>query len=394
LQTPLTVKQNERFSITPGSSIHSVASKLHARGILAHPNFFVLLAFLEGNTKHIKAGEYQIEPGTTPKKLLIKLVKGQVLLHPLTIVEGWTLKQVLLTTAANPYLVHTVHTVNLDILSQKLGNQEDNLEGFLYPDTYLFAAGVNDIVILHHAFSTMQRYLDKAWQQRAAGLPYQNTYQALIVASLIEKETARPEERAKIAGVIIRRLQKHMLLQIDASVIYGLGELYTGKLTASDLKKENPYNTYLRKGLPPTPIAMPSSSSIQAALHPALGDELYYVAKGDGSHEFTNTLTDHHKAIQQYRIQHLEVSQPQLTQLPKPLPPKEKEPKSTQIQMHRNKLLNHDSTAKQKKSPKHNKITKHVAKKHKEAKTNTSHKKKSHPHKHSINKKRKSKRVK
>lgn len=304
LITPLT-QHPIVFDIAPGSSIKTVSKKLHAMGVVQKPSYFVFLAFLDGVTKHIKAGEYQIDAGSTPQQFIMKLAKGKVVLHPFTIVEGWNLNQVLNGAKKNPYLRHNLNTTNIDLFAKKLSLGDKSLEGNLYPDTYLFAKGVNDTVIIKKAYALMQKKLTKAWKDRDKTLFYKTPYDALIIASLIEKETARANEREKIAGVIIRRIQKNMLLQIDASVIYGLGSNYKGKLTKSDLKVNTPYNTYMHKGLPPSPIAMPGYPSIVAALHPLSGSEIYYVAKGDGSHEFTNTLEEHRKAIHKYRMNYL-----------------------------------------------------------------------------------------
>lgn len=301
LTTPLKVDQPVLFNIVPGSKIERVAADLQAKGYTRYPMLIIWLARWNGSDKHLKIGEYQLKPNMTPSMFLDKVVRGQVYLRHYTLVEGWTLKQVLLTLQANPYLHHTVNLVDLSKLANKIDAHRVNFEGYLTPDTYLFARGVADFVVIKKAYTKMQTNLAKAWASRDSDLPYTNPYTALIAASLIEKETAKPEERAKIAGVITRRLQQHMRLQIDASVIYGLGDFYTGKLTHEQLKIDTPYNTYLHEGLPPTPIAMPSLPSLVAALHPAPGNELYYVAKGDGSHEFTATLAEHIAAIKQYR---------------------------------------------------------------------------------------------
>lgn len=315
ITAPLTEK-SQIIYVPPGSSINAVSRTLHARGLLSHPIYFILLARFQGQTKRLKAGEYELEPGITPNQLLTKLATGKVILRHFTIVEGWTLKQVFVSINSNRYLTHTIPALSLLDISQKIGANTQLFEGTFYPDTYLFAAGVPDVTILKKAFWMMQRNLDSLWQKRALNLPYNDPYSALIVASLIEKETARPEERAQIAGVIVRRLEKRMLLQIDASVIYGLGETYSGKLTRDDLQKDTPYNTYLHTGLPPTPIAMPSLASVVAALHPAPGTSLYYVARGDGSHEFTNSLEEHHNAVKKFHIKHLEFEEEEFKLVP------------------------------------------------------------------------------
>jgi UPF0755 protein len=298
---PLASDNNQILYVPPGSSIQSVAGNLQKRGILSHPQWFILLAQIKGQIKNLKAGEYRLEKGLTPIDLLQKLVTGKVMLRQLTIIEGWTAKQVFSSVNNNKYLAHTIANLAPDECARKLGARQPNLEGYLYPDTYFFAAGVPDTVILKTAFLSMQKRLSTLWQKRDPHLPFQDAYAALIVASLIEKETGRPEERAKIAGVITRRLEKGMPLQIDAAIIYGLGEHYSGKITREDLQKDTPYNTYLHKGLPPTPIAMPSLAAMQAALHPEAGNALYYVARGDGTHEFSATLRQHHEAISKFR---------------------------------------------------------------------------------------------
>lgn len=305
--TPLIEGKSDIIYVAPGSSIYSVSQNLQAKGVLRYPKLFILLAKLQGKDKKLKAGEYKIDPGITPNQLLTKFVEGKVILRHFTIVEGWTLRQVFTSINSNRFLSHTLSKLTDIDISKKIGTQRPNVEGFLYPDTYLFAAGVQDVTILKKAYWNMHRNLTELWKNRAANLPYKDPYSALIVASLIEKETARPEERAKISGVIMRRLQKKMLLQIDASVIYGLKDSYAGKLTRNDLKIDTPFNTYLHPGLPPTPIGMPGMPSIIAALHPEQGNALYYVARGDGSHEFTNTLQQHHEAVKKYHIEHLQI---------------------------------------------------------------------------------------
>ncbi len=306
LNTPLSISEQIILDVPPGSSIFSIAHTLKTRGIISNPKSIILLTQLLGYVHHLKAGEYQLTPGMTSKQLLTMIVNGKVFLRQYTIVEGRTFKQVLGSINSNLYLTHTINKLTPVDIAKRIGTLQQNFEGCLYPDTYRFAAGIHDLIILKKAFWNMQHTLDSLWQHRATNLPYDNTYKALIVASLIEKETARPEERRKIAGVILRRLQKKMRLQIDASVIYGLGQTYTGKLTKNDLSKDTPYNTYLHIGLPPTPIAMPSLPSIVAALHPEIGTALYYVAKGDGTHQFTDTLQDHHDAIKRYHVKYLE----------------------------------------------------------------------------------------
>lgn len=314
LDAPLNVKKSTLFTVTPGSSIEMVGQKLEQAGYLNYPLFLDAFARLTGDNKKLKAGEYLVEPGMSPRNLLQKIVSGKVFLRRYTIVEGWNLKQVFQTINTNPYLKHTINQITPEKLANAIGAQKIQLEGFFNPDTYLFAAGVPDIVILKRAYQGMQKNLNNAWCKRATNLPYKNSYEALIVASLIEKETAQNAERPKIAGVILRRLELGMRLQIDASVIYGLGNSYSKELTKDNLHHDTPYNTYLHDGLPPTPIAMPSLASINAALHPASGTDLYYVARGDGSHQFSATLENHISAIRKYRSPAIDFFAPAINQ--------------------------------------------------------------------------------
>jgi UPF0755 protein len=292
--------QPVNFIIQPGTPLIALAWNLKRQQLINDPQRFMLLAKFYGATKKIKAGEYRIDPAITPRIFLKQIIAGKILLRSITFVEGWTFQQMMLAINNNPYLTHTLNDLDNTAIMAKLGYPGVNPEGQFYPDTYLFSRGTLDQQILQKAYQNMQQKLNRAWQQRAPDLPYSSPYQALIVASLIEKEAALPQERPLVAGVILRRLQKNMLLQIDAAVIYGLGENYTGNLTWRDLEVPTPYNIYMYRGLPPTPIAMPSISAITAALHPTMGDALYYVAKGDGSHIFSATLANHQQAAQRY----------------------------------------------------------------------------------------------
>jgi UPF0755 protein len=285
------------FIVKPGMSITKIAWQLHDMGILQKPDYFIKLAILKGSKGRIQAGEYSIDPDTTPGQLLQKMTKGQVVLHKITFVEGWTFQQIIQMLNANPALKHTLANSTPAEIMQRLGHPGENPEGLFYPSTYLFKLNTSDSVILKIAYQLMQKKLQDAWHMRATNLPYTNSYQALIVASMVERESKLVNEKPLIAGVILKRLQKKMLLQIDATVIYGLGKDYNGQLTRADMRENTPYNTYLHKGLPPTPIAMPSLTSINAALHPIINNSLYYVAKGDGSHVFTETLQAHDRAL-------------------------------------------------------------------------------------------------
>ncbi|MGB6976172.1 MAG: endolytic transglycosylase MltG [Gammaproteobacteria bacterium] len=288
------------FIIQPGTPLIALAWNLKRQQLINDPRRFIQLAKFYGATKKIKAGEYQIDPGMTPRIFLKQIIAGKMILRSITFIEGWTFQQIMQTINNNPYFTHTLNDLDKTAIMTLVGYPGVNPEGQFYPDTYLFTRGAPDRLILRKAYQNMQRKLNTAWQQRSADLPYTNSYQALIVASLIEKETALPQERPMIAGVILRRLQKKMLLQIDAAIIYGLGDAYIGSLRRGDLAIPTPYNLYLHQGLPPTPIAMPSISAIEAALHPTASDALYYVAKGDGGHIFSASLAEHQQAAQRY----------------------------------------------------------------------------------------------
>lgn len=293
-------KQPYIFVVDQGQSIGSIAKMLNKTGFLKDPNFFLLAAKWQGNLKSIKAGEYQIDSDMTPQKLLEKLVHGKVVLHKVTIVEGWNFSQLLNSLKANHYLSHSLKNNDPQAIMTLLGIKEVSPEGLFYPDTFLVALNTKDSKILQMSYNLMQKKLQRAWEKRDLSIPYKTPYDALIVASLIEKETAKLSERPLIAGVILKRMQIGMRLQIDASVIYGAGNQYQKSITKKILQTDTPYNTYTRSGLPPTPIGMPSISSIEAALHPVITDALYYVAKGDGSHVFTSSLKAHHVAVKQY----------------------------------------------------------------------------------------------
>ncbi len=288
--------------VTPGAPLREVAAELHAQGALPRPLDLVWLARLRGDANTIRAGEYLVEPGTSVASLLDLLKSGKVVLHSLTLVEGWSFKQVLQAVETDPSLKHTYGAQSDAAIMANLGHPSQSPEGLFYPDTYQFPKGTSEDAFLERAYRVMQDHLRTAWQTRAPDLPYKKPYDALILASIIEKETAQAQERGEIAGVFVRRLEKGMRLQSDPTVIYGLGSSYTGKITYKDLRTDTPYNTYTRDGLPPTPICMPSLPSIQAALHPTPGDSLYFVARGDGTHQFSATLAEQDAAVQKYQI--------------------------------------------------------------------------------------------
>jgi UPF0755 protein len=252
----------------------------------------------------VHAGEYEIAAGTTPKQLLLKFVSGEVLLYSMTIVEGWNFRELMAAIQASTLLEHTIVYEDWPATLEAFKAEATHPEGLFLPETYRFPKGTTDTGLLQQAFDLMQTTLDDEWAGRDEGLPIAAPYEALILASIIEKETALAAERPRIAGVFTRRLQKRMRLQTDPTVIYGIGVDFNGNLTRRDLRTDTPYNTYTRRGLPPTPIALPGKAAIHAAVHPEAGNELYFVATGlgDGSHKFSETKAEHDAAVQEYLV--------------------------------------------------------------------------------------------
>ncbi len=302
LRRPLKISKAELLLITPGLSLAAIARELQARAWLEQADYLILHGRHSGVAGSIKAGEYAITPGMTALELLDMLVAGKVVEHALTLVEGWTFDDILHAIQSTPRLQHTVKSSEPAAIMQAIGKPGQAAEGRFYPDTYHFPTGMRDVDFLSRAYDKLVLVLAEEWQGRAADLPYATAYEALIMASLIEKETALPEERARIAGVFVRRLQHGMRLQTDPTVIYVLGKRFDGNLTRQDLKVDSPYNTYRYRGLPPTPIAAAGREAIHAALHPAPGDALYFVARGDGSHHFSATLKEHNAAVLKYQL--------------------------------------------------------------------------------------------
>ncbi|MFM8332207.1 MAG: endolytic transglycosylase MltG, partial [Candidatus Methylumidiphilus sp.] len=249
----------------------------------------------------LKYGEYAIPPQTTPRQLLALFASGKVRHYSLTFVEGWSFRQMLDAISREPALSHHIDGKPPREIMELIDAPGEDAEGRFYPDTYFFAKGTDDLDLLRRAYRKMQTVLAEEWQGRAADLAVRSPYEALILASIVEKETGLPAERAKIAGVFSRRLAKGMLLQTDPTVIYGMGETYAGNIRKEDLLRDTPFNTYQHTGLPPTPIAMPGLAALHAALHPEPGDSLYFVARGDGGHVFSKTLAEHNQAVEQYQ---------------------------------------------------------------------------------------------
>jgi UPF0755 protein len=301
LDQPLNLSAPLRFKVAAGARFAHVAADLKARGVLAHPRAWELYARWKGLASAIKAGEYEIEPGSTPRTVLEKLVSGQVLLHSFTIVDGWRVQDMLLALKRNPDIVSTL-AEPANNLMEKLGAPGTDAEGQFLPETYRFPSGTTDVELLREAHAALMQELERAWAERDPMLPLHNADELLIMASIVEKESGVPAELSKIAGLYLRRLSIGMRLQADPTLIYGLGERYDGNLRTVDLRTDGPYNTYTRTGLPPTPIALPGAAAIHATAHPEKTDALYFVAsgRGDGSHIFSATLEQQNAAVAQY----------------------------------------------------------------------------------------------
>ncbi|MDQ3260316.1 MAG: endolytic transglycosylase MltG [Pseudomonadota bacterium] len=291
-----------RFSLKAGSTMKTVARQLTDSNLLSEPWTFVSLARMLGKSTQIKAGEYELDHVVTPLALLRLLSRGQQAEQaPVQFIEGQTFFEMRKLLDQHPDLEHDSKDLSEAEILREVGASESKAEGMFFPDTYLVIPGSSDLKLLQRAYSAMQNQLASAWESRAEDLPYTDAYQALIMASIIEKETGQPDERPLIGSVFINRLKKGMLLQTDPTVIYGMGTQFNGNLRKADLQRDTPYNTYIRAGLPPTPIAMPGLAAIKAALNPAQSIALYFVAKGDGSHEFSSNLEDHNRAVNKYQ---------------------------------------------------------------------------------------------
>ncbi len=289
------------LSIEPGTPVRGVAQAVTEAGVRVDPALLYWWFRLSGQARQIRAGSYELERGVTPMDLLQQLVRGQESLRTVTLVEGWNLRQVRAALLKAEHLKQTSAGLTPDLLMQTLGRPGVAAEGRFYPDTYSYAKGSTDVALLQRALRAMDKKLDAAWQLRAPDSPLTTPEQALILASIVEKETGRASDRALIAGVFVNRLRIGMMLQTDPTVIYGLGEAFDGNLRRRDLKADTPWNTYTRTGLPPTPIAMPGKAALLAAVQPANTPALYFVARGDGSSAFSATLEAHNRAVQKYQ---------------------------------------------------------------------------------------------
>lgn len=302
VSSPIALKSDPvEFHVAQGSGLRVAARDIADAGIGVEPWVLVVLGRGLGVDTAIKAGSYEVAEGITPLDLIRKLTQGDVTQTDLTFVEGMTFRQMRERLDAHPDIRHDSKGLPNQEILRLVGAGETMAEGLFFPDTYLFAKQSRDLDILARAYRVMQKHLAREWDDRAPGLPYANPYQALTIASIIEKETGRDQDRTMVAAVFVNRLKLGMMLQTDPSVIYGIGEKFDGNLRKRDLVTDTPYNTYTRTGLPPTPIAMPGLASLRAALHPAQSAALYFVARGDGSSQFSRTLVEHNQAVNRYQ---------------------------------------------------------------------------------------------
>ena len=302
LDAPGPAAEDVVVEVPQGASLARIASRLQAAGVVRHARLFEWYGRATGVAGQVRAGEYRIPARSTPRQVMAQLVGGEVVLHSLTIVEGWTFRQMRAAIEAHPAVRVTTDGLSGEEIMARLGQPDQHPEGWFLPETYRFPLGTADLEIMRLAHEAMRRALEAAWAQRRDPLPLESPYEALILASIIEKESGLADERPQIAGVFVRRLERGMRLQTDPTVIYGAGPDFEGRLRRVHLDTDTPYNTYTRAGLPPTPIALPGRSALLAAVQPADGKALFFVATGhpDGSHVFSETLEEHNRAVQRY----------------------------------------------------------------------------------------------
>jgi UPF0755 protein len=293
---------SQEITIQPKSGLKSIANQLVQQGVLTEPWRFIIIAKALHKESYLQAGDYTLNRNVTPYQLLLSLNHGKATQGSVTFIEGRTFAQMRNKLEKNDSVKQTITVLSESEILRKIGSEYTVAEGLFFPDTYYFDRNTADTVMLQRSYDAMKSKLNDAWNKRAPGLPYKNSYQALIMASIVEKETGKASERPMIAGVFINRMRIGMRLQTDPTVIYGMGAQYNGNIRKKDLIADTPYNTYTRNGLPPTPIAMPGLASIEAALHPTNTKALYFVGKGDGSHAFSNSLEEHNRAVVKYQL--------------------------------------------------------------------------------------------
>ncbi len=303
LATPLAVTGTDTiYQVRKGATLASIARDLEKAGLLSDARHLQWYGRYTGQANRIRTGEYRLTDDLVPDRLLALLVSGKSVTYSLTLLEGWNIRQVRAAVTGHDALQQTLGSADDAELMARLGRPGAHPEGRFFPDTYSFTRGMTDLAFLRRALETMDRELAAAWAQKVEGIPLQDAEQALILASIVEKETGQADERPAISGVFTRRLHKGMKLQTDPTVIYGMGERYDGNIRRKDLREDTPYNTYVHAGLPPTPICMPGREALRAAVNPAPGKALYFVAKGDGSHAFSATLEQHNAAVRKYQL--------------------------------------------------------------------------------------------
>ena len=299
--TPEQATQSIEFTIKAGSHVRSAARQMANAGVPLHPVLFEVLARATGKANKLKAGSFEVQGQDTPRQILAKIVDGKFSMASLSVIEGWSFKQMRNAIDAHPAIQHDSIALSNQELMRKIGSSYTHPEGLFFPDTYRFAKNSSDLQIYQQAYQAMQTHLEQAWNQRDQDMPYKDAYQALIMASIVEKETGQASDRTMVASVFVNRLRIGMMLQTDPTVIYGMGERFQGNIRKSDLTTDTPYNTYTRAGLPPTPISLPGVAAIKAALHPEPSRALYFVARGDGSSVFSDNLDAHNRAVNQYQ---------------------------------------------------------------------------------------------
>ena len=294
--------ESVEVEVPSGTRLRGTIALLQRSGVRVRPYHFEALARLLGRERDIKAGNYLLTQPITPVELLDRLTRGDVTQAEIRLIEGWTFTQFRAALDASPDLKHDTKGIEDAEILKRIQAAETHPEGLFFPDTYLFARGSSELAVFRRAYRAQQRHLQAEWKARAPNVPYKSPYEALIMASIIEKETGRPEERNQIGGVLVNRLRIGMRLQVDPTIIYGLGASFDGNLKKVHLLEDGPYNTYTRAGLPPTPIAMPGLASIRAAVRPGKTDALYYVSRGDGTSQFSRNLSDHNRAVSKYQL--------------------------------------------------------------------------------------------